>query len=196
MAARVATGLPGQSWSTSAGAHAARPSPRAGCRAPRSVLASLERAQRFRPPDSPGRGSERHGHPFAPSRMTDTPDISITLTIGQIAQVVQESTDAGPLERILAGLDSVEELRRVVLALLDQGQQYSRPALRSLLVLSALPLDGTGCELTEIAAATGLATSSLHRYLNTWKALGIVQQDPQSRQYRRRQGLPITQRTG
>lgn len=148
------------------------------------------------PPTYPEEGSERHGHPFALSRMTDTPDISITLTIGQIAQVVQESADAGPLERILAGLDSVEELRRVVLALLDQGQQYSRPTLRSLLVLSALPLDGTGCELTEIAAATGLATSSLHRYLNTWKALGIVQQDPQSRQYRRRQSLPVIQRMG
>jgi DNA-binding MarR family transcriptional regulator len=128
--------------------------------------------------------------------MTKTRDISITLTMDQIARVVQESADAGPLERILAGLDSVEEFRRVVLGLLDQGHKYSRPALRSLLVLSALPLDGTECELTEIADATGLATSSLHRYLNTWKALGIVEQDPQSRQYRRRRSLPGTRRRG
>jgi DNA-binding MarR family transcriptional regulator len=128
--------------------------------------------------------------------MTKTRDIEITLTIDQIAQVVQESADAGPLERILAGLDSMEEFRRVVLGLMDQGHTYSRSALRSLLVLSALPLDGTECELTEIADATGLAKSSLHRYLNTWKAVGIVEQDPQSRQYRRRRSLPGTRRRG
>jgi hypothetical protein len=128
--------------------------------------------------------------------MTETRDIAITLTIDQIAQVVHESADAGPLERILAGLDSMEELRRVVLALLGQGHKYSRSALRSLLVLTALPLDGTECELTEIADATGLATSSLHRYLKTWKAVGIVEQDPQSRRYRRRQSLPGTSGRG
>jgi DNA-binding MarR family transcriptional regulator len=128
--------------------------------------------------------------------MADKRDIAITLTIDQIAQVVQESADAGPLERILAGLDSMEEFRRVLIGLLDQGHKYSRSALRSLLVLSALPLDGTERELTEIADATGLATSSLHRYLKTWKAVGIVEQDPQSRQYRRRRSLPDTRRGG
>jgi DNA-binding MarR family transcriptional regulator len=124
--------------------------------------------------------------------MADKRDIAIKLTIDQIAQVVQESADAGPLERILAGLDSMEEFRHVLIGLLDQGHKYSRSALRSLLVLSALPLDGTERELTEIADATGLATSSLHRYLKTWKAVGIVEQDPQSRRYRRRRSLPDT----
>jgi hypothetical protein len=128
--------------------------------------------------------------------MADKRDIVIKLTIDQIAQVVQESADAGPLERILAGLDSVDEFRRVLVGLLDQGHKYSRSALRSLLVLTALPLDGTECELTEIADATGLATSSLHRYLKTWKAVGIVEQDPQSRRYRRRQSLPGTSGRG
>jgi DNA-binding MarR family transcriptional regulator len=129
--------------------------------------------------------------------MPTTRHTSITLTIDQIAQVVQESAYAGPpLERILAELDSVDELRRVVLDLLDQGHKHSRSALRSLLVLSTLPPDGTECELKEIANATGLATSSLHRYLNTWKALGIVEQDPQSRQYRRRRSSPSTRRCG
>jgi IclR helix-turn-helix domain len=128
--------------------------------------------------------------------MADKRDIAITLTIDQIAQVVQESADEGPLERILAGLDSMEEFRRVLIELLDQGHKYSRSALRSLLVLTALPLDGTERELTEIADATGLATSSLHRYLKTWKAVGIVEQDPQSRQYRRRRSLPDTLRAG
>jgi hypothetical protein len=128
--------------------------------------------------------------------MADKRDIVIKLTIDQIAQVVEESADAGPLERILAGLDSMDEFRRVLIGLLDQGNKYSRSALRSLLVLSALPLDGTGCELTEIADATGLATSSLHRYLKTWKAVGIVEQDPQSRRYRRRRSLPDTRGRG
>jgi hypothetical protein len=128
--------------------------------------------------------------------MTEARDIAITLTIDQIVQVVQESADAGPLERILAGLDSVEEFRCVVVGLLDQGHKYSRSALRSILVLSVLPLGGTECELTEIAHATGLPTSSLHRYLNTWKALGIVEQAPQSRKYRRRRSLPGTRVRG
>jgi IclR helix-turn-helix domain len=141
----------------------------------------------------------RDGTPTCAGRVSradvgDTREISITLTTDQIVQVVRESADGGPLERILVGLDSAEAFRRVVLGLLDQGQQYSRPALRSLLVLGALPLDATACELTEIAEATGLATSSLHRYLNTWKALGIVEQDPQSRQYRRRRGVSGTHR--
>lgn len=128
--------------------------------------------------------------------MANKRDIAITLTVDQIAQVVQESADAGPLERILAGLDSMEEFRGVLIGLLDQGHKYSRSALRSLLVLSALPLDGTERELTEIADATGLATSSLHRYLKTWKAVGIVEQDPQSRRYRRRRSLPDTRSRG
>ncbi|HEY4809689.1 MAG TPA: helix-turn-helix domain-containing protein [Solirubrobacteraceae bacterium] len=124
--------------------------------------------------------------------MANERDITITLTIDQVAQIVQESADEGPLERILAGLDSAEEFRRVLLGLLDQGHKYSQSALRSLLVLSALPLDGTERELTEIAEVTGLATSSLHRYLKTWKAVGIVEQDPHSRQYRRRRSIPDT----
>ncbi len=63
--------------------------------------------------------------------------------------------------------------------------QWSRSVLRSVLVLAACPADGSDSEITDIARATGLSPSTTHRYAQTWAALGLIEQDPRTRRYRR-----------
>jgi len=85
---------------------------------------------------------------------------------------------------LATGLNDPEELRRAVLPLLDD-QGYSRATLRALLVLAAFPADGTGRELTSVAKQLALSPSATHRYAVTWMAVGLLEQDPRSRRYRR-----------
>ncbi|MHB8241954.1 MAG: helix-turn-helix domain-containing protein [Solirubrobacteraceae bacterium] len=62
---------------------------------------------------------------------------------------------------------------------------YSRTTLRALLVLAAVPSDGGGRGVIELAEQLGLKTTSTHRYLRTWVAVGVLEQTPGSRLYRR-----------
>jgi IclR-like helix-turn-helix domain-containing protein len=53
------------------------------------------------------------------------------------------------------------------------------------MVVLAYPADGSECELTDAARTIGLSPSTMHRYTRAWVALGVLEQDPDSRRYRR-----------
>lgn len=116
--------------------------------------------------------------------MTGNRAVTITLTDWQVARVVREASPVPGLTALPAGLDDFGELQGAVLPLLDDAA-YSRSTLRALLVLGAFPPDGSERELTDVARQLDLSPSTTHRYIGTWMAVGLLEQHPRSRRYRR-----------
>jgi IclR helix-turn-helix domain len=116
--------------------------------------------------------------------VTSDREVTITLTSGQVTQVVRVASGAAAVARVLPRVGDLEEMRRVVLPLLDD-KHCSRSTFRALLVLAAFPPDGDERELTDVARALGLSPGTTHRYIGTWMAVGLLEQDPRSRRYRR-----------
>jgi hypothetical protein len=111
-------------------------------------------------------------------------DVSITLTESQVARVVREASGGPHLAGLLSGVSDLEVIRMAMQSMWDD-HQWSRSVLRSVLVLAACPADGSECEITDIARAIELSPSTTHRYVQTWAALGLIEQNPRTRRYRR-----------
>lgn len=121
-----------------------------------------------------------------PSR--SEPEIWIPISLGQAECVVQQvvgSKGAGSsLVRLLLALGGQD---RVVMGdlLSDprvKNRLISRNVIVSLLVLSAL-CDGER-RVTDIAADLDIDRATAVRYLKTWVAVGILEQDRATRRYR------------
>jgi hypothetical protein len=110
--------------------------------------------------------------------------VTITLTEWQVARILREVTGESGLVALPAGLDALSGLRGALQPLLDDAA-YSRSTLRALLVLGAFPTDGEERELTDVAKQLDLSPSTTHRYIGTWMAVGLLEQHPRSRRYRR-----------
>jgi hypothetical protein len=87
------------------------------------------------------------------------------------------------LSELLRGTGEPDALRSRLLLLLDDPR-LSRSTCRALLVLLAFS-SGEPREVTEVASGIGLSASTAHRYARTWLALGLLEQDPATRRYRR-----------
>jgi hypothetical protein len=108
-------------------------------------------------------------------------DVLIALTYGQVAQVLRETSGRQHRASILPEFDERDIVSDALLA----DDSYSRSVLRALQVLHALPADGSERVLTDIAREVDLSPSTTHRYMQTWMAVGLVEQHPRSRRYRR-----------
>jgi hypothetical protein len=124
--------------------------------------------------------------------MSDDHRITIALNSAQVAQVLRTASGRPALTSMLAGLEDPEVLREAVMPLIDDDT-YSRSTLRALLVLGAFHPDGSERELTDVARALDLSPSTAHRYVGTWMALGLLEQDPISRRYRRAESATVLQ---
>jgi hypothetical protein len=111
-------------------------------------------------------------------------EVLIALTEGQVAQVVREASGREHPASVLPELGEVDVVSELVFPLLGD-ESYSRSVLRAVLVLNGLPLDGSTRELTDVARDVGIAPGATYRYMQTWRAVGLVEQDPRSRRYRR-----------
>jgi IclR helix-turn-helix domain len=111
-------------------------------------------------------------------------EVTITLTDVQVARVMREASGGPVLGARLAGLNDLDSLQSSLLGLLDE-LRYSRSTLRALLVLSAFPVDGGARELSDVARQLDFSPSTTHRYMRTWRVLGLLEQDADSRRYRR-----------
>ena len=109
--------------------------------------------------------------------------LMIALTEDQVAEVVRDVAGEG-LVRSLAGLNDFEELQRVAVPLFAD-ESASKETVRALLVLVAFPADGSGVELASVAARVGLSPGATHRYAYSLRAVGLLEQDPLTRRYRR-----------
>jgi hypothetical protein len=117
------------------------------------------------------------------SHLGEARGVAIALTDAQVTQVVRSTSGGSPLLASLAGLS--KQGLRDSLTRLRQDRRYSRSFLSGLLVLGAFPADGSERELTQVAAELASPASTTHRYIGTWMAVGLLEQDPTSRRYKR-----------
>lgn len=110
--------------------------------------------------------------------------VTLTLSPAQIEQVLRSATadsEAGE-----AGVLSVDQLsgarERRYRALLDD-RRLSRSLLAGLLVLTCFPPGGE-MGIADLARRLDMRTSTIHRYVSTLLAAGLLERDPVSRQYR------------
>jgi IclR helix-turn-helix domain len=111
--------------------------------------------------------------------------VSIVLTSSQLAQVARETTRSGQgVASLLGTFENLSSASRSLDAQAASGH-ISRSVLRALIVLAAFPCDGAHRALGDVAKQLGFSPSTVHRYASTWLAIGLLEQDPTSRQYRR-----------
>lgn len=108
-------------------------------------------------------------------------EVMVALSDAQVAQVLLEACDGASLLSVFSGL--ADSLHGHPAA--DEGSECSQPVLRALLLLTAFPTDGTQRRITDVSRQLGLSPATAHRYAVTWMAVGVLEQDPRSRMYRR-----------
>lgn len=67
---------------------------------------------------------------------------------------------------------------------LQDNRRLSRSLLAGLLVLSCFPPEGVDMGIKDIAELLELNTSTVHRYVLTLVAAGLLERDPDTRRYR------------
>jgi Fic family protein len=107
--------------------------------------------------------------------------ITIELSKAQIKQVVREAAEDGGLLGLLGGLEELDA--QTTSAHLDDVR-LSASLLRGLMVLACFPADGTARSVTEVARQLDLGMSTAHRYISTLAEVGVLERDPESREYR------------
>jgi IclR helix-turn-helix domain len=107
--------------------------------------------------------------------------ITIELSKAQVNRVVRENakgTDLPGRVGVIAGIEFRASPAQV------DDRRCSRSFLRGLLVLACFPADGTARSVKDLAKDLEMAGSTTHRYISTLVAVGLLERDPRSRQYR------------
>ena len=133
--------------------------------------------------------------------MTDDQDIAIALSQAQIEQVIRSAGQArnGTMSSLLvAALDNAhstpEETRgarsslhaATQLALSDalSDPQLSQSLLRGLAILSCFGPERPWRAVIDLAKELEMSPSTTHRYVKTLRAVGLLEQNPMTREYR------------
>ena len=119
------------------------------------------------------------------------PHVSVTLSPNQVDHVVRAALgeDAAPsVSTLVAGTGFHRSHARQVLSsryrALQDNRRLSRSLLAGLLVLSCFPPEGIDMGIKDISEQLDLNTSTVHRYVLTLVAAGLLERDPDTRRYR------------
>jgi hypothetical protein len=123
--------------------------------------------------------------------VSDEPLVSITLSRNQVDHVVRAALgeDAVPsISGAVAGTGFHRANARQVLSsryrTLQENRRLSRSLLAGLLVLSCFPPEGLDMGIKDISEQLELNTSTVHRYVLTLVAAGLLERDPDTRRYK------------
>jgi IclR helix-turn-helix domain len=108
----------------------------------------------------------------------------IELSPAQVEAVVRAAGGGGSAVVLLAGLGDVTKALEDGTELLE-NPRLSRSLLAGLLLLACFPADGSYLGNAQLARMLGMSASTVHRFLITLVAVGLVQRDPHTRRYRR-----------
>lgn len=119
------------------------------------------------------------------------PLVSITLSRNQVDQVMRAvlGEEAGPsVSGLVAESGFHNSHARQALGAryrsLQDNRRLSRSLLSGLLVLSCFPPKGVDLGIKDISKELDLNTSTVHRYVLTLVAAGLLERDPDTRRYR------------
>lgn len=150
-----------------------------------------------RPPDAPKRSFDEVSD--APKAGEITPTISmkhnvqvaITLSRNQVNHVVRAALGEGvepSMSALIAESGFHRSQARQTLGAryrtLQDNRRLSRSLLAGLLVLSCFPPEGVDLGIKDISEQLDLNTSTVHRYVVTLMAAGLLERDPETRRYR------------
>lgn len=131
----------------------------------------------------------------------DNENISITLSPVQVEQIMRaasKSPNGTVSNLLLAALDNAHappagsgrrafDLQRASQEALNAAlddPQLSQSLLRGLSVLACYGPDRPWRPIIELANQLGMSPSTTHRYVKTLKTIGLMEQDPTTREYR------------
>ncbi len=110
--------------------------------------------------------------------------VTIELSQAQVDQVLHRASVASSISLLmLSGLSDLRDALALAPEYLEDTRM-SRSLLVGLLLLSAMPADGSRMSLTEVARTLGLTISTAHRYVYTLVTIGLLERDPSTRKYR------------
>lgn len=119
------------------------------------------------------------------------PLVAITLSRNQVDHVVRAALGdaaAPSVSGLVAGTGFHSSHARQVLGAryrdLQENRRLSRSLLAGLLVLSCFPPEGVDMGIKDISEQLKLNTSTVHRYVLTLVAAGLLERDPDTRRYR------------
>jgi DNA-binding MarR family transcriptional regulator len=107
----------------------------------------------------------------------------IELSPRQVDRVIRDALEEGNLSVMLAGIRDARDVIATERSQLQDGR-LSQSLLAGLLTLAAFPSDGDCVSNSEISRSLGLSSSTVHRYISTLEAIGLVRREPGSRRYR------------
>jgi hypothetical protein len=117
--------------------------------------------------------------------------VAITLSRSQVDYVVRTALgeNATPsVSGLVAGTGFHHNQARQMLGsryrALQDNRRLSRSLLAGLLVLSCFPPEGIDMGIKDISEQLELNTSTVHRYVLTLVAAGLLERDPDTRRYR------------
>lgn len=131
--------------------------------------------------------------------MTQDNDIAIALSPTQIEQVIRSAGQArdGAISSLLvAALDnahrspegdahsSLHEATQLALAEALNDPQLSQSLLRGLSILSCYGPERPWRAIIDLAKELNMSPSTTHRYVKTLRAVGLLEQNPMTREYR------------
>jgi hypothetical protein len=127
-------------------------------------------------------------------------DVSITLSPVQIEQVMRlagQSRNGTVSNLLLAALDnayqppdgaegsaSLRQATQEALAEAINDPQLSQSLLRGLAILSSYGPDRPWRAIIDLAQQLEMSPSTTHRYVKTLRAVGLLEQNPSTREYR------------
>jgi hypothetical protein len=139
---------------------------------------------------SEGSGQDSQA-PQRPHQAAREPSVSITLSRNQVDHVIRAALgdDAVPsVSSRVAGTGFHGHHARQMLSaryrVLQDNRRLSRSLLAGLLVLSCFPAEGVDMGIKDISEQLDLNTSTVHRYVLTLVAAGLLERDPETRRYR------------
>jgi hypothetical protein len=112
-----------------------------------------------------------------------TEPVLLELSRAQVDQVIRAASGAGNMSVLLSGLSDVSAALEAAPQQL-QDMRLSRSLLCGLLLLAAFPADRSYLGNAELARMLDMNPSTAHRYISTLVAVGLLERDPATRQYR------------
>ncbi|MFZ1155717.1 MAG: helix-turn-helix domain-containing protein [Solirubrobacteraceae bacterium] len=144
-------------------------------------------------PISQARGLSADHATAPPSVRQDSgePLVAITLSRNQVDHVVRAALGEGAapsMSSLVSGTGFHRSQAKQMLSsryrALQNNRRLSRSLLAGLLVLSCFPPEGVDMGIKDISEQLELNTSTVHRYVLTLVAAGLLERDPDTRRYR------------
>ena len=143
------------------------------------------------PQDSQRSSAPRNTGQLGTREDSAAPSVSITLSRNQVDHIVRAALGehaAPSVPALVAGTGFHRSHARQVLGSryreLQDNRRLSRSLLAGLLVLSCFPPEGVDMGIKDISEQLELNTSTVHRYVLTLVAAGLLERDPDTRRYR------------